>query len=1309
MEQYLALTRGSQASSVVKPKIEGNVNFEIKSQFIRELMEDTFSRIKNDDAHKHVEQVLDIVSLFNIPVVSHDALMLRVIPVTLTGAAKRWVERLPIGTVDSWDLFKKAFIQSHQKVNIFYNGLGTMNCQLLDSQRPIPGMTPGQALTAIQTMADQSQKWHNGSSNRIINSSSESEGITAIVNKLESLGIVKLEPINLVIEMADNTKCTPKGIVENLLIKIHKFIFSVDFVILDMVEDLRMPVILGRPLLATAHAKKEKYSAPKEKRVHLCKAIVQEKENEHQYWASCDPNSDVCNGGDLPINEGKRYWESINDSKREELEWEKLSLNNWMKISVTSPRDCTVTYSNEDMSHHSVYNVKLRPLYAITFKFTKDDLSKSPLRHNIGDKTPTEGYEDAIVVSAITADNFKLKHGLLTLIQNKQFFGHDKEDPHAHIHYFNNITSTLKFLSVPNTLIKLMLFPFSLEGLNSKDQDFLNSAAGGNFLDKMPRECLGIIESMSKVCYSRNKPVVPKVSTTASTSGVSPDVVELKDMVRALLLDKKVCEFQYCLHLKLGTLPSNIIANPRSDLKAITTRSGMSYDGPQIQPPPSSLPSVVENKTEATKTQWILLIMETLNTSNHRQSILSPLLLQFMSQQLLRFADALILMPKFASTLKALIGNKEKFSEMARIPLNEHCSAVLLKKQPEKLGDPGKFLIQCDFLSMVECLAQADLGASINLMPYSVWKSDMSAKCIDFIDMACEEYSQEVLGFSDIILSGNPTLFYDSIVSATSPTLTPFENSDFLLEEVDTFLAVKDEPTASEFYQPYLDPEGDILILEAFLNDDPSPPPTFLEGNDKLPVIIEKDLSMEEKTSLTTVLKSHKRAIAWKLSDIKGINPEFCTHKILIEEDFEPAVQHQRKVNPKIHDVIKHEVIKLLKDGLIYPISDSPRVSPVHYVPKNGGFTVVENEDNELISTCLVTRWLKTMEVIMDDFFVFEDSFQSCLSHLDQMLKRCEDTNLCLNWEKNHFMVKEVTADLLEMELKKILIEKMEGNKMKDPPLDQTGGLRDGEKASASEYIFVEEPVQNTTQIEEPSHPVFETATTDTLDWVNPDGQQYPHNLLQPLSLILDNRGRRVIPFEHFINNDLEYFRGGASSRKYTTSVMKTKASDYGISCGLKTWCLVLCGYFYGFTVNRESALDVYSRRRIIAVMDLKIVEWHSYKHLDWISVRRKLSNLTIEERFAFNVSLRMFTGSIVIQQRTEDLQLGVESYQKRLNLTKPDTYRLMRIDEIYKFSDETLNDVRTALVDRLKGIRMQYLPQTIWRKGDKDRATAII
>nr|GEV54398.1 DNA-directed DNA polymerase [Tanacetum cinerariifolium] len=160
----------------------------------------------------------------------------------------------------------------------------------------------------------------------------------------------------------------------------------------------------------------------------------------------------------------------------------------------------------------------------------------------------------------------------------------------------------------------------------------------------------------------------------------------------------------------------------------------------------------------------------------------------------------------------------------------------------------------------------------------------------------------------------------------------------------------------------------------------------FLEGDDKLPVIIAKDFSVEEKAALIKVLKSHKHAIAWKLSDIKIIYPKFCTHKILMEDNFEPAVQHQRRVNLKIHDVIKKEVLKLLDAELIYPISDSPWVSPVHCVPKNGGFTVVENEENELILTRLVTGWRVCIDYRKLNEATHKDHFP--LYFMDQMLQR---------------------------------------------------------------------------------------------------------------------------------------------------------------------------------------------------------------------------------------------------------------------------------------------------------------------------------
>nr|GEV99593.1 reverse transcriptase domain-containing protein [Tanacetum cinerariifolium] len=814
-------------------------------------------------------------------------------------------------------------------------------------------------------------------------------------------------------------------------------------------------------------------------------------------------------------------------------------------------------------------------------------------------------FEDAIVVPAITADNFELKHGLLTLVQNKQFFGHDKEDPHAHIRYFNKITSTLKFPNVLNMSIKLMLFHFPSRvqpgfgwrknpldrfllgmifeawdgfkdlfracphhALNWKDQDSLNSAAGGNFLDKMPRECLAITESKSKVCYSRNKPVVAKVSTNTSTSSISPDVAELKDMVKALLLDKKnqnqapatvkaveescvTCggahSYRNCLATDGNVYRDNIQEFISQASVVNYNQANTSYRLPmmsnQIRPPgfPPVPNKVVENEPDATKdtvtppnnestediqplvvlTESLILTSEPVNSltikpiaspviaprPNQRPSIPYPSRLQ--DQKLrdkandqrekfsqifkdlnfnISFVDALILMPKFGPSIKILMTNKDKLCELARTLLNAHFSMVLLKKLPKKLGDPGKFLISCDFLEKAECLALADFGASINRMPLSVWDqlslpdlsltcmtlelvgrsisrsvgvvedvyvkvdifhfltdfividfdvnprvplilgrsflkteralidvfegeltlcvgkdaitfnldqtsrysanyNDMTAKRIDVIDMACEEYSQNLLGFSNVIASGNPTPYYDLIVSTTSLTLTPFENSDFLLQEVDAFLALEDDPTSPKVDQSYLDSEGDILLLEAFLNDDPSLPPpnqgnylpevrkelkiceakydkssideplevklkdlpphleyVFLEGDDKLPVIIEKDLSIEDNADLITVLKSHKRAIAWKLSNIKDQEKTIftCPYRTFTYRRMPFGLCNAPGTFQRCMMAIFHDMIE------------------------------------------------KTMEVFMDDFSVFGNSFQSCLSHLERMLKRIE-------------------------------------------------------------------------------------------------------------------------------------------------------------------------------------------------------------------------------------------------------------------------------------------------------------------------------
>nr|GFC09789.1 reverse transcriptase domain-containing protein [Tanacetum cinerariifolium] len=240
--------------------------------------------------------------------------------------------------------------------------------------------------------------------------------------------------------------------------------------------------------------------------------------------------------------------------------------------------------------------------------------------------------------------------------------------------------------------------------------------------------------------------------------------------------------------------------------------------------------------------------------------------------------------------------------------------------------------------------------------PSISYNNFQSLNKVDLIDATCEEYSQEVLGFFDVIANEVSTPYFEPIVSNSSQNLTPFDDSDFLLfEEADAFLAVDDEPISPEFDATYYDPEGDILILEALLNSDPEPPlpnqkhyfpkahkdlkvvepkndkssddeppevelkelPTHLEyaflgENNKWQVIIAKDLSVNKKFALIEVLKSRKKAIAWKLTDIRGIDPEFCSYKILLEDDYSPKVQSRRRANPKIHNVIKKEVEKLL-------------------------------------------------------------------------------------------------------------------------------------------------------------------------------------------------------------------------------------------------------------------------------------------------------------------------------------------------------------------------------------------------------------
>ncbi|GJV36193.1 reverse transcriptase domain-containing protein [Tanacetum coccineum] len=202
----------------------------------------------------------------------------------------------------------------------------------------------------------------------------------------------------------------------------------------------------------------------------------------------------------------------------------------------------------------------------------------------------------------------------------------------------------------------------------------------------------------------------------------------------------------------------------------------------------------------------------------------------------------------------------------------------------------------------------------------------------------------------------------------------------------------------------------------------------FLEEPSFLLVIISSKLSTKNKSKLVSVLKKHKEAFVWKMTDILGICPSFCKHKIQLLDDKKPVVQKQRRLNPNMQEVVKQEIVKLLDTSIIYPIADSLWVSPIHCVPKKGDIIVVTNENDELVPTRTVTGWRlcnasatfqrcmlaifhdligESVKVFKDDFSVFGDSFDKCLNNLDKMLQHCKDAHLDLNWEKCHFMVKE--------------------------------------------------------------------------------------------------------------------------------------------------------------------------------------------------------------------------------------------------------------------------------------------------------------
>nr|GEX05692.1 reverse transcriptase domain-containing protein [Tanacetum cinerariifolium] len=880
-------------------------------------------------------------------------------------------------------------------------------------------------------------------------------------------------------------------------------------------------------------------------------------------------------------------------------------------------------------------------------------------------QAPTEGYKDAILIPKISATNFELKHGLINLVQNKQFFGHDKEDPHTHLRYFNKITSMMRQIFDEsfseawdhfNDLLRacphhgfseLHQLDTFYNALNVNDQDLLNSAAGGNFLDKLPSDCLKIIESKSKDMvrallldkknqYSAPAPtpsptpspikaVEPNCVTCGgthayqncpATSGnvYQDNIQEYVSQVVAANYGQGNTGFRLQMVANQIRPPghntqnnfnrgNNFNQNGGSNFKQSNFNQNqlhrpqvnqtLAYQAPAYQAPVSQTQSVSQTDFEryikANDAVLRNIQSQGQSTQNHCQTMqnqfqtmqnqlanLTDMMSKFMSSNTasssgsgthlgpitptpskvtkqgtevtkdqvqtlnsqstapvqptvaqsrsetpisepvvapvstpmpnlklsipypsrldnerrrdqaneiikkfyeifkdmsfkISFTDALMLMPKFASTLKALIGNKEKLNQIESKPIS------IAKDVKVKVGvfhfpadfvvvdfepDPRvPLIIRRCFLKTGRALIDVHKGEltlrienkafTYNLdqtSRYSANYDQMTTNKIDVTDEACKEYSQEVLGFSDVTASGSLTPSDDLIVSTTSPTLTQFGDSDFLLfEEADAFLGLKDDPDSPELDPSYYDLVGDILLLEAILNtktikssiDEPPKvelkdlPPhleyAFLEGDNKLPIIIAKELGDEKKSALikpgtlcsekggfTVATNAKNELIQTRL--ITGWR--VCIGYRKLNESTRKDHFPRPFMDQMLERLAGNEYYCFLDGFSGYfqiPINPCDQEKTTLTCPYGTfayrhmpfGLCNAPSTFKRCMLAIFYDMVEKTMEVFMDHFLVFGNSFENCLSRFDKMLQRCEDTKLCLNWEKSHFMVKE--------------------------------------------------------------------------------------------------------------------------------------------------------------------------------------------------------------------------------------------------------------------------------------------------------------
>nr|GEX41949.1 hypothetical protein [Tanacetum cinerariifolium] len=858
----------------------------------------------------------------------------------------------------------------------------------------------------------------------------------------KKLRLPTLNDMKMVLELADRTISKPTGVAENVFVKVGKFYFPADFVVLDFVADPRIPLILGRPFLSTAHALIDVYEGEiilrhddqsltlkcgdiplisynnfeSLNKVDLIDttytfiAIHDEPVSLEFNATYYDPEGDILileallNNDPEPPSNQKDYFplvrkdlkvvEPKNQSSNDvppEVELKELPphLDPWVSPVHCVPKKGGMTVIKNDKNELVPtrlvtgwrvcvdYSIVYTDHTALKYLFAKKDAKARLLRWILllqefdfkiklfdvmwlANKLLTSSMLVIVDPPGDTMEPITQRRKFLTQAYENSLIYKERtkklHDDKIKNRIFNVGDQVLLFnfrlkifsgklksrWSCPFTISEI--YPYETAKLIHPDScNFkvkchrLKHYHGG---DPPPLEIsdektvpYGMISLKTLYGHSELHSKLPLVVPHTDCC-IPEDKLDIRmnrfekslnDMKNSFITPtsplKAVAENLYNKPSSSSSIPSNTIPNPKGDAKAITTRSGMSYKEPPI-------PQQGVDQQEP--------IEETTDTELLSPKDIQPPLFQVEKLRLPTLNDMKMVLELADRTIFKPTGVAENvFVKVGKFYFP--ADFVVL----DFVGDPRvPLILGRPFLSTAHALIDVYKGEiilrhddqSLTLKcsdkPSISYNNFQSLNKVDLIDATFEEYSQEVLGFADVVSDEVSTLYYEPIVSNSSQNLTPF-NETLLNNDPEPLLNQKD-------YFPSVRKDLKIVELKNQSSDDEPPevelkelPPhleyAFMGDNEKWPVIIAKDLNVNEKTALINVLKSRKKVIAWKLTDIKGIDPEFCSHKILLEEDFSPK--------EKSHFMVKEGIIlghKISKKGIEV---DKPKIEVILKLP----------------------------------------------------------------------------------------------------------------------------------------------------------------------------------------------------------------------------------------------------------------------------------------------------------------------------------------------------------------------------------------